>query len=102
LLFGSLAFAQLPSPFENTATGETLARIERSAPALAAFANEIGRVEPGRALTRIVLVLSPPPGKQKALLKFLDDQQNRRSQEYHHWLSPAAFGAQFGAAETDA
>jgi large repetitive protein len=78
-----------------------LARIERSAAALASFATDVGRVEPERALARMVLVLSPPLQKQQALLKFLDDQQNRRSPEYHHWLVSAEFGARFGAADTD-
>ncbi len=50
----------------------------------------------------MVLVLSPSPEKRRALLKFLDDQQNRRSPEYHRWLAPAEFGAQFGVADTDA
>ena len=39
--------------------------------------------------------------KQQALLQFLDDQQNRRSPEYHHRLAPAEFGSRFGAADTD-
>jgi subtilase family serine protease len=59
-------------------------------------------VEPERALARMVLVLSPSFEKQQALLKFLDDQQNRRSAEYHHWLAPAELGARFGASDTDA
>ena len=101
LLLGSFTFAQRPSRVENAANDQALARIERSAAALASFATDVGRVEPERALARIVLVLSPPLQKQQALLKFLDDQQNRRSPEYHHWLVSAEFGARFGAADTD-
>jgi large repetitive protein len=101
LFFGTDAIAQQPSPVESAADGQPLARIEHSAPAIASFAEEVGRVEPERALARMVLVLSPSPEKQQALLQFLDDQQNRRSPEYHHWLTPAEFGSQFGAADTD-
>jgi hypothetical protein len=101
LFFATSAVAQQPSPVESTAANQPLARIEHSAPALASFANEVGRVEPERPLARMVLVLSPAPEKQQALLKFLDDQQNRRSPEYHHWLWPAEFGSRFGAADSD-
>jgi hypothetical protein len=52
-------------------------------------------------LARMVLVLSPAPEKQPALLKLLDDQQNRRSPVYHHWLTPQEFGAQFGATNSE-
>jgi hypothetical protein len=102
VLFGRFTFAQAPAPFENITADRSLARIERSAPALASFGNEVGRVEPNRALPRMVLGLSPPPEKQHALVKFLDDQQNRRSPDFHHWLSAAEFGARFGTADTDA
>jgi hypothetical protein len=102
VLFGRFTFAQAPSPFENITADRSLARIERSAPALASFGNEVGRVEPNRALARMVLVLSPPPEKQHALVKFLDDQQNRHSPDFRHWLSAAEFGARFGTADTDA
>jgi len=102
VLFGRFTFAQAPAPFENITADRSLARIERSAPALASFGNEVGRVEPNRALARMVLVLSPPPEKQHALVKFLDDQQNRRSPDFRHWLSAAEFGARFGTADTDA
>jgi hypothetical protein len=101
LLLGSLAVSQQSISSDRAAEDQPLARIEHSAPALVAFANEVGRVEPERALARMVLVLSSPLQKQQALLKFLDDQQNRRSPEYHHWVMPAEFGARFGAADGD-
>jgi hypothetical protein len=72
-----------------------------TAPALTSFANDVGRVEPTRVLTRMVLLLSPAPEKQQALLKFLDDQQNRLSPGYHRWLAPAEFGARFGVADAN-
>jgi len=98
LLLGVSAAAQQPSPVSDE---QPLARIEHSAPAIALFAEEVGRVEPERPLARMVLVLSPSLEKQQALPQFLDDQQNRRSPEYHHWLAPAEFGSRFGAADTD-
>jgi len=101
LLFGASAVAQQPSRVESAGDEQPLAQIEHSAPAIASFAEEVGRVEPERALARMVLVLSPSPEKHQALLQFLDDQQNRRSPEYHHWLAPTEFGTRFGAGDTD-
>ncbi|HWY09489.1 MAG TPA: Ig-like domain repeat protein [Candidatus Acidoferrales bacterium] len=101
LRFGNLAVAQQSVPGDRAAEDQPVARIEHTAPTLVSFANEVGRVEPERSLARMVLVLSPPPEKRQTLLKFLDDQQNRRSPDYHHWLTPAEFGARFGVADTD-
>jgi len=76
--------------------------IERSAPAWTAFATDTGRVEASHPMLRMVLALTPPVEKQQALAQFLDDVQNRNSPQYHHWLSPAEFGAKFGVADADA
>ncbi len=63
-------------------------------------ANAVGRVEGGHALQRMVLVLSPSEAQETALKQLINDQHTRNSPNYHHWLSPAQFGAQFGAADS--
>ena len=101
-LSGTSSYAQAPLQADSAAGQQGFSRIEHSAPAWTGFAVEAGRVEPNRAMARMVMVLSPSPAKQQALGKFLDDVQNRHSPEYHQWLTPAEFGARFGAADADA
>ena len=49
-------------------------------------------------LNRMILVLRRSPAQQAALDKLADSQKNANSPQYHKWLTPAQFGAQFGAA----
>jgi Pro-kumamolisin, activation domain/Fibronectin type III domain len=45
------------------------------------------------------LVLAKTPAQEKALDQLLADQQDSKSAQYHHWLSPAEFGRRFGASD---
>ena len=49
----------------------------------------------------MLLVLKRSPEQEAALRKLLDDQQDKASPNYHKWLTPDEFGAQFGAADQD-
>jgi hypothetical protein len=53
------------------------------------------------SMQRMLLVLKRSPSQEAALLKLLDDQQNPGSPNYHRWLTPEEFGAQFGLADSD-
>jgi pro-kumamolisin-like protein/Big-like domain-containing protein len=64
-------------------------------------ANAVGRVEGSHSLQRMVLVLSPSEAQETALKQLIGDQHTRNSPNYHHWLTPAEFGAQFGPADSD-
>jgi subtilase family serine protease len=43
------------------------------------------------------LIIAKTPAQQKALDKLVADQQDPRSPQYHRWLTPADYGARFGA-----
>jgi subtilase family serine protease len=43
------------------------------------------------------LIIAKTPAQQKALDKLVADQQDPKSPQYHRWLSPADYGARFGA-----
>lgn len=60
-----------------------------------------GAVDPDLPLERMLLVLKPSPSKQAALDDLAEKQQDPSSPLYHRWLTPAEFGEQFGAAESD-
>ena len=66
-----------------------------------AAASDIGAVSASTKLTGITLVFSRTPAQQTALDALVAAQQNPASPLYHQWLTPAQFGAQFGAAASD-
>jgi hypothetical protein len=50
---------------------------------------------------RMALVLRRSAAQQQALDQFLEDVQNPSSPDYHHWLTPAQYGARFGPSDSD-
>ena len=60
-----------------------------------------GRASGSLPMKDILLRLKPSAAQTAALAKFMDDVQNPNSASYHHWLTPAEFGANFGAADQD-
>jgi hypothetical protein len=61
----------------------------------------VGAVDPGLKMTRVMLVLAPAKETQSQLQTLLDHQQDRTSPDYHRWLTPEQFGQQFGPAPQD-
>ncbi len=50
---------------------------------------------------RMQLVLKRSPAQEATLEKFMAEQQDQSSPNYHKWLTPAEFGREFGAADQD-
>ncbi len=57
-----------------------------------------GPLDPSTPLDRMLLVLKPSAEQQAALDALVAAQQDPGSPHYHQWLTPAGFGARFGAA----
>ena len=47
------------------------------------------------------LYLKPTAAQSAALTQLLEDQQNPGSPNYHKWLTPQQYGAQFGVGDDD-
>lgn len=62
---------------------------------------DVGAVEPGLKMTRVIVALTPPKEVEDQLQTFLNHQQDRTSPDYHHWLTPEEFGQKFGPAPQD-
>lgn len=60
-----------------------------------------GVVNPETRLSRMLLELKPGSAQQAALDELVAAQQDPASPQYHQWLSPADFGARFGASQPD-
>jgi len=79
----------------SAAMGQVLS-LAMHAPALPSGALDLGTL-PGSQAMRLTLYLAPTPERQAALESYLTAVQTPGSGSYHTWLTPAAFGQQFGA-----
>ena len=52
-------------------------------------------------MDNMLLVLKRSPEQEAALEQFMAEQLDKSSPNYHKWLTPAQFGQQFGAADSD-
>ncbi len=68
---------------------------------LAVSRNDIGPVNGNQVFHRMVMLLERSATQQAELTQLLQEQQDPKSPEYHHWLSPAAFGRRFGPSDND-
>jgi hypothetical protein len=62
---------------------------------------EIAAAPANLPMDRMLLVLKRSAEQEAALLKLLDDQQDKSSPDFHKWLTPEEFGQQFGPADSD-
>lgn len=63
-------------------------------------ATDAGTLPAATALPEIRLELKRPPALQAALDQLVDEQQDKTSSQYHHWLTPADLRA-YGPAQSD-
>ncbi len=100
----SLAFAQssAPAPRITRAIDEsTRTTLAGTTPAAIKTAHDLGAVENGHSLQRMMLVLKPSPAQQASLNSLIENQNKKGSANYHKWLTPAQFAAQFGPSDDD-
>lgn len=90
--------ASLPSRQVNLAQVRVL---PNHRPRWADSANDLGALPADQVVDQMTLVLSGSPEQELAFEKFLADQQNPASTNYHHWLSPAEIGERFGPSQQD-
>lgn len=60
-----------------------------------------GQVPDSTPTGHMLMVLKPSDAQQKALDRLIAEQKDPKSANYHKWLTPAQFGAQFGVADAD-
>ena len=68
---------------------------------LVAMAQTMGHPDGAAPMERMILTLRVPPAAQAQLDSLLSQQQDPNSPNYHRWLTPEAFGAQFGPSPQD-
>ncbi len=53
------------------------------------------------AMDHMQLQLQRAPEQEQAVRQFIDDLHNPQSPNYHHWLTPTAYGQKYGASQAD-
>ena len=107
----SLSFLILLIP--NDATGQALPRVVETVDnarrvmlagnvhPLARAEFDRGAVADGLPMKRILLLLKRSDEQEGALEVYLGEQQDKSSPNYHQWVTPETFGAQYGLADSD-
>jgi hypothetical protein len=97
------SFAQPAIPARITqAIDETqLVRLKGNVHPLARPEFDHGSVADSTSVKRGLLLLQRSAEQESALRDLLDEQQIKDSPNFHRWLTPQQFGAQFGPADSD-
>jgi subtilase family serine protease len=60
-----------------------------------------GRVDPGMQMGTITLMTAPTSEQESAIKLLLTQQQDRKSPNYHKWITPEQYADRFGLSEND-
>lgn len=101
--------AQQPAINSNPVRPRIVASIDESklvtfqggVPLLARSEFDLGRTPASTQMTSVRLVLSRSAQQEAALDKFMGEQLDPSSPNYHHWLTPQQFGQLYGPADSD-
>ena len=70
-------------------------------PAALRHAIHLGRINPNTPAQHLVMVLKSSEEQKQAIRRVIDEQQDRRTPNYHQWVTPEEFGERFGVHDTD-
>jgi subtilase family serine protease len=97
--------AQTPAQARPMITGAivetSLATLSGNTRSEANASNDRGRVADNLPLDHMLLQLKRPPEREQALTQLIDQLHDSTSANFHQWLTPNQFGAQFGPAASD-
>jgi hypothetical protein len=95
------AQSAIPARITQAIDETQLVRLKGNVHPLARPEFDRGAVSPELPMQRMLLVLQRSVEQESALAQFMVDQQNAASPNYHKWLTPEQFGAQFGPSDSD-
>jgi sugar lactone lactonase YvrE len=64
-------------------------------------ATKLGRVDPSTAAEHLILALKSSPDQEREIRRVVDEQQDRKTGNFHQWMKPEEFGAHFGVHDSD-
>lgn len=101
---GQSSFVQTPAVAARVTQAideSQLVRLKGNVHPLARPEFDQGSVPDSTPMSRMLLVLERSLEQEAALQTLLGEQQAKDSPNYHNWLTPQQFGAQFGPADAD-
>jgi len=104
LLFFISAWSQAPpaqTRILERVNENTLTTLRGNTHPLAQAQFDQGIAPPDLPMSRMLLILKRSDAQESALEALLNAQQDPGSSSYHQWLTPDAFGQQFGPGDTD-
>ena len=96
---GSLLGALIACAAVLAGPDAALVRLPGHVSTLARPEYDVGEADASLRMSGLQLVLAKTPAQDQELTKLIADQQDPRSPQYHHWLTPAEFGKRFGASD---
>jgi hypothetical protein len=93
--------ANIPALVTQPINEANLTALRGNIHALARPQFDRGAAPDSRQVNRVALVLRRSQDQENTLQQFLNEQQTKDSPNYHAWMTPRQFGAQFGPAQSD-
>lgn len=62
---------------------------------------DVGRLDPSTKAEHLILSLKPSEEQRREARRVLDEQQDKRTGNYHQWLTPEEYGQHFGVHDSD-
>ena len=93
--------AQTPNRITKVVDTTRILALPNHHPLWANDANDAGALPAEESLNQFTMVLARSAEQEQAFEQLLADQQNPASPNYHHWLTPAEIGDQFGLSSAD-
>jgi hypothetical protein len=101
LTLSTAARAELPALITKPIDPAQRKSLGNSVPPMAALATDRGHVDGATPMKDLVLMMQPSKAQSAALKKQIDDMHNATSPNFHKWLTPEQFAAQYGASDAD-
>jgi Pro-kumamolisin, activation domain/Bacterial Ig-like domain (group 3) len=65
------------------------------------IATDLGRQEPNTPSPGMLMILKSTEDQKREIRKVIDEQQDKRTANYHQWVTPEEFGEHFGVDDND-
>ena len=75
--------------------------VKQASPSVTGRVRDMGRIKGNTPMQGMRIVLRSSPEQARELRRVIDEQQDKRTANYHQWMTPEDFGNAFGASESD-
>src|SRR5277367_6885492 len=99
--FAQKATSDAPSRITQAIDESQVVTLGRNTRPEANAANDRGALPEGFGIEHMFLLLQRSPQREKALNKLIDQLNDRKSPNFHKWLTAEEFGERFGVGQQD-